>query len=178
MVKLIFETHSTSVDNERAVASGHYNAALSPRGEEQARELGARYRGQVLAAVFCSDLQRSYRTAAIAFADRETPVFRDPRLRECDYGDLTRRPQAEIEAIRADCVNRPFPNGESYSEAALRVKDFLSDIRSSYSGTTVLLIGHRATQYALEHWLKRVELSEAVTAPWAWQPGWEYELVR
>ena len=50
MVKIIFETHASSLDNEArqrgGVASGHYDVALSPAGEEQARELGRRHRGR------------------------------------------------------------------------------------------------------------------------------------
>lgn len=39
-----------------------------------------------------------------------------------------------------------------------------------------MVIGHRATQYGLEHWVKGVTVKEAVTALWKWQPGWTYEL--
>lgn len=67
---LLFETHSASVDNEGGLASGWFDVALSPAGEEQARMLGARRRDDDLAAVFCSDLTRAFRTAEIAFSDR------------------------------------------------------------------------------------------------------------
>lgn len=38
------------------------------------------------------------------------------------------------------------------------------------------MIGHRATQVALEHWLNGVPLAEAVAAPRGWQPGRKYQL--
>jgi bisphosphoglycerate-dependent phosphoglycerate mutase len=41
-LKLVFETHATSVDNEAGLASGWFDAALSAKGEAQARSLGAR----------------------------------------------------------------------------------------------------------------------------------------
>jgi hypothetical protein len=42
-VTIIFATHATSLDNERGLAPGWYDADRSPQGIEQARELGARY---------------------------------------------------------------------------------------------------------------------------------------
>lgn len=92
MITIIFESHATSLDNERGLASGHVDVALSEAGEQQARELGERYSGERIDLVSCSDLQRAYRTAEIAFTDRRIPILRDRRLRECDYGDFTRRP--------------------------------------------------------------------------------------
>ena len=176
VVRIIFVTHATSLDNEQRLASGHYDVALSEVGEQQARELGLRYAGEPIAAVFCSDLQRSYRTAEIAFAGRKLAILRDARLRECDYGDLTRHPTAEIERLRLQCVEEPFSDGESYRQVAERTRDVLNDLFQQYNGRTILIVGHRATQYSLDHLLKGLPLAEAVTAPWTWQPGWEYEM--
>jgi len=174
MLTVIFETHATSVDNEMGLASGHHDAELSALGRQQAAELGRRYLETEIAAVFCSDLQRSYVTAEIAFKGRNVPVIRDTRLRECDYGLLTRRSQAVIERERARRIIEPFPGGESYQHAADRVKKFLLTLTGNYYGKTILVIGHRATQYALEHWINGLPLMEVVTARWSWQPGWIY----
>ncbi len=171
---LLFETHATSLDNEAGLASGWYDVGLSTRGEEQARQLGERHRGDDLAAVFCSDLSRAIRTAEIAFQDRALPIVRDARLRECDYGTLTRRPAVEVEARRAAHVSTPFPEGESYQQAVERVSSWLAETASAYAGQAVLVVGHRATFYALEHLIQRVPLEEVINAPWRWQPGWTY----
>jgi broad specificity phosphatase PhoE len=173
---LLFETHATSLDNEAGLASGWFDAALSPTGEDQARALGARRRDDHLAVVFCSDLSRSFRTAEIAFADRPVPIIRDARLRECHYGDLTRRPTREIDQRRLRHLVDPFPNGESYQQVVERVSGWLGEAARHIDGGSVLVIGHRATFYALEHLLNRVTLGEAVRSPWIWQPGWTYHL--
>ncbi len=177
MTEIIFVTHSTSLDNERRLASGHADTPLSPLGRRQAAALGARYRNTCLAAVVCSDLQRSYRTAEIAFAQRDIPIIRDARLRECDYGELTRASAAVVERERPHRITVPFPGGESYVQAATRVRSLLADLMERYSGQRIMLVGHRATQYALEHWLNGVPLEAAVIAPFQWQPGWTYRLV-
>ncbi|HSH31846.1 MAG TPA: histidine phosphatase family protein [Candidatus Saccharimonadales bacterium] len=70
----------------------------------------------------------------------------------------------------------PFPNGESYEQTTQRMGNFLADLLRDYEGKRVMVIGHRATQYGLEHWVKGVTVKEAVTALWKWQPGWTYEL--
>ena len=175
-LKLIFETHATTLDNEVCLASGWFDVSLSAVGEQQARMLGDRRRDDHLAVVFCSDLTRSFRTGEIAFGDRLFPIVRDARLRECDYGDLTRRPTSEIEQRRLQHLVDPFPNGESYQQVVVRVSGWLGEVMRQFEACTVLVIGHRATFYALEHLLNGVPLREAVMSPWAWQPGWSYHL--
>jgi 2,3-bisphosphoglycerate-dependent phosphoglycerate mutase len=173
-MRIVFETHATSLDNEAGLASGWFDVDLSPAGEAQARELGERRRGDAIAGVHCSDLRRSTRTAAIAFGDRGLPIVVDRRLRECDYGDLTRQPAASLDP-RERWIEIPFPHGESLTQAVARVELWLADARTSYAGATILVIGHRATHYAFEHLLRGVPLRDAVVAPWSWQPGWTYQ---
>ncbi len=176
MLTIIFESHGTTLDNEAGLSSGIFDVQLSELGKRQARELGDRYRTTDLAAVYCSDLQRSYKTAEIAFKGKSIPIIHDARLRECDYGTFTRRSVKEVEALRGAHVHNPFPNGESYEQTTARMKDFLRDALRAYDGKTVMIIGHRATQYGLEHWIRQVPLEEAVIASWKWQPGWTYQL--
>ena len=175
MVKIIFETHSTSYDNEAHQASGHYDVELSPLGEQQSKELGERYKNDRFDAIFCSDLQRAYGTAEIAFGSK-FPIIKDARLRECDYGDLTRHPSEEIDPEKPKRIKEPFPNGESYEQTSKRMESFLQDLLRDYDGKKVMIIGHAATRYGLEHWVKGLPLEEVIPAPWKWQPGWVYEL--
>jgi broad specificity phosphatase PhoE len=175
---IIFESHATSLDNEAGLASGWFDVDLSPTGEKQARALGARRRADRLAAVFCSDLTRAFRTAEIAFGDRPLPIVRDLRLRECDYGTLTRHPASEIEGLRAAHVTTPFQNGESYQQVVGRVATWLSEVATAFRDRTVLAVGHRATFYALQHLVTQIPLDEAIASPWRWQPGWTYHTSR
>lgn len=177
MITIIFEAHGTTRDNEAHLASGHFDVELSPLGEEQAKDLGMRYKNENLDAIFCSDLQRSYRTAEIAFEERKIPIVRDARLRECDYGSMTRHRSDGIDEEKPKRIDTPFPNGESYIQTTNRMKNFLQDLLRDYNGKQVMVIGHRATQYALENLIKKISLKDAITAPWKWQPGWTYELV-
>jgi broad specificity phosphatase PhoE len=174
MITIIFESHATTEDNEAMLAAGWYDVALSKLGETQAKQLGDRYAGQTFDAIFCSDLQRSYRTAEIAFGNTY-PIIRDRRLRECNYGDLSRHSKAEIDLWRAQAITKPFPNGESYQDSSKRMRSFLDYLAADYESKTVMIIGHRATQYGLDQLVNGKSLEDAVLAPWQWQPGWKYE---
>ncbi|MBI2637945.1 MAG: histidine phosphatase family protein [Candidatus Sungbacteria bacterium] len=149
MVEIIFESHGTTLDNESRLASGYYDIALSPLGEKQSRKMGERYAGEHFDAIFCSDLQRSYRSAEIAFGNTIL-IIKDARLRECDYGDFTRHSSKEVDPEKPKRIKIPFPNGESYEKTNERMKGFLQDLLRDYDGKRVMIIGHRATQYALE----------------------------
>lgn len=174
MLTIIFESHGTTTDNEQHISSGWKDVELSELGIQQAKELGERYRDVQLDALYCSDLQRSYKTAELAFAGRDLPIILDVRLNECNYGDLNGHPSNEVDPEKAKHVLVPFPNGESYEQTAVRMQAFLNDVQQKHQGQTILVIGHRATQYGLEHWVKGVPLLECITSPWKWQPGWEY----
>ena len=171
---LIFETHSTSLDNEAGLASGWYDVDLSPTGVRQAEDLARRYRGVKLAAVYASDLLRARRTAEIGFRASGVPVRLDERLRECDYGSLTRASVQEVESMRLTRVADPFPGGESYEQVARRVAAWLGSLPAPPD--PIVVIGHRATFYSLEHLLNGRDLGEVIAAPWSWKPGWRYPL--
>lgn len=174
--RLVFETHATSLDNEAGLASGFYDVELSARGEEEARALGTRYGSDLPALVITSDLRRAWRTAVLAFGDRVATV-RDARLRECDYGRLTRAPAGQIDPLRLAAIDAPFPAGESYMQATARVAACLGNLRASWPDHGwVLMIGHRATHYALDHLLRGIPLADTISTPFAWQPGWTYEV--
>lgn len=174
-ITIFFEAHATSLDNELGIASGQRDSPLSCLGRAQAIELGRRYREVGLSFVYCSDLLRSRSTAEIAFSDRRHLIRVDPRLRECDYGALTGKPQKEIAESRKQFVNKSYPGGESYIEAVERIRCFLSDVWcQAATGYPALIIGHRATQYGLECTLCEKDLVDVVGEVWAWQPGWVY----
>jgi 2,3-bisphosphoglycerate-dependent phosphoglycerate mutase len=176
-IAVVFETHATSEHNEQGRASGWLPSRLSALGREQAQQLGARRAGDGLAAVFSSDLTRAAETAAIAFAGTPIPVLLDWRLRECDYGQHNSSAAAELEAGRPEHLDHPYPGGESWRQAVTRVSRFLADLPLRWSGQRVLIIGHVATRWALEHVIDGIPLEHLVAAPFSWRPGWEYLLL-
>jgi broad specificity phosphatase PhoE len=175
-VELVYETHSTTTDNENGIATGWLGGRLSEVGRQQAAELGERRRDDGLAAAFVSDLARAVETAEIALAGSGLPRFQDARLRECDYGELNGMPVARLAADRARHVEEPWPGGESYRQVVERTREFLREVAAGWSGRRVLVIAHSANRWALQHLLEGADLRELVAAPFDWRPGWEFEV--
>lgn len=175
MIEVIFEAHGTTFDNEAHLASGHNDVALSPLGIQQSKEMGERYKDDNFDAIFCSDLQRAYKSAEIGFGDKWL-IIKDARLRECNYGDFTQKPSEVVDKEKPQRINNPFPNGESYTQTTARMKSFLQDLVKNYDGKHVMIIGHRATQFGLENLINGVSLEKLTSTHFKWQPGWKYKL--
>ena len=148
--------------------------ALSEDGKRQAEELGARR--TTASAPSSPPTARAVETAEIAFAGSALPIHRDARLRECNYGDLNGALVAELDAVRLRHVDEPFPGGESYRAAVARMGELLDELAAERDGERVLLIGHSATRWALDHLANGVPLEELIAAPFDWQEGWVYRL--
>jgi 2,3-bisphosphoglycerate-dependent phosphoglycerate mutase len=177
-IEIVYETHALSVDNERGFATGWLHGELSAWGRELARELGERRRRDGVGAVFSSDLARAVETAEIAFGGSGIPIRQDWRLRECNYGELNGAPLARFEGEAPKRIDTPYPGGESYRQVVARVDRFLADLPAELDGTRIVVIGHAATRWAVDHLLTGVPLEELVGAPFQWQEGWEYVLHR
>jgi len=149
-----------------------------PRGRELAAELGERRRNDGIEAVFASDRRRAIETAEIAFAGSGIPLFLDWRLRECDYGELTGGPAEQVGAEVKSRIDVPFPGGESYRDVVQRMNRFLDDLFLRWDEQRIVVIGHAATRWALQHLLDGEPLEDLVGAPFEWQEGWEYAATR
>jgi 2,3-bisphosphoglycerate-dependent phosphoglycerate mutase len=175
-IQIVFETHATTEDNETGRATGWLPGNLSAAGRQQAEELGARRRDGGIAAVFSSDLRRAVQTAEIAFAGTDIPILLDWRLRECDYGQRNGMPVADVHGRRRDHLDVPYPDGESWRQAVGRMRPFLADLSLRWSGRRVLVIGHVATRWGLDHAINGVPLEALADQEFVWQDGWEYQL--
>jgi alpha-ribazole phosphatase/probable phosphoglycerate mutase len=175
-IEVVFETHSTTVDNEHGRATGWLPGQLSAQGQAQARQLGRRRGDDRITAVFSSDLARAVQTASIAFGQSAIPVLHDWRLRECDYGTRNGMPASELHAGRLEHLDQPYPGGESWRQAVTRVSGFLTDLPLRWNGCRVLVIGHVATRWGLDHFINGAPLESLAREDFAWQEGWEYRI--
>ena len=176
-VALVYETHSITEDNEAGIATGWLPGRLSEQGRRLAVELGRRRPADGFAAVYSSDLARAVETAELAYGASGVALRRDARLRECDYGALNGCPVADLERVRLEHVDAPFPGGgQSYRDVVAATADVLRDLRRDHDGERVLVIAHSANRWALQHLLDGVPLEHLVVAPFDWQPGWEWTL--
>jgi broad specificity phosphatase PhoE len=180
VVNITYFVHGATADNEQGIASGWYDIGLSKLGRKQSLELKALLKNRRFCVVYCSDLRRALDTAEIVF-DQGVKIIQDKRLREVDYGDLTRAKSDKIDSLMLKHVDKPFPNGECYKDVERRIKSFLDNVHQRHTGKSVALVAHRAPQLALDVLLKGKTWEQAIREDWRlnhpseWRPGWEYK---
>ena len=57
-------------------------------------------------------------------------------------------------------MDKPFPNGESYSQVVERVKSFLDEVTTRHRDAGVFVVGHFVTLVALEYLLNGKPIRE------------------
>lgn len=122
--------------------TGRQDLPLTPRGEEEARRLGARLRGRRFDAVYTSPLQRARRSCELAgFGGAAVEL---PDLMEWDYGSYEGLRVAEIRATRPDwsLFEHGGPGGEALEDVVRRADRVLALLRSRPAEILVFAHGH------------------------------------
>jgi len=179
MIELDYIVHSTSIDNQKKIASGWLDCQLSDKGIEQALKLNSILTKTKYKKIYSSDLKRATDTAKYAFGSL-TKVIRDRRLRECNYGFFNGKLKSEFSEKMNYYVEVPFPNGESYRDVEFRILEFLKDLTENYKDGRIAIVSHHAPQLALEVLLKNKSWEEAIKTDWRktgkWQVCWTYKI--
>ncbi|MBM3213709.1 2,3-bisphosphoglycerate-dependent phosphoglycerate mutase, partial [Candidatus Poribacteria bacterium] len=135
MAFLVLLRHGESQWNLENRFTGWVDVDLSPKGELEAREAGAKLASYRFDKVYTSVLKRAIRTADIALEvakQANLPTERDQALNERHYGDLQGLNKAEtaqkfgdeqVHIWRRSFDVRP-PNGESLKDTAERVMPY------------------------------------------------------
>jgi 2,3-bisphosphoglycerate-dependent phosphoglycerate mutase len=115
--------HGESLLNVEGVVNADpaRDRGLSPRGEDEARELGRQIAALEIEVVVTSRFPRAEQTAAIALASRDVPHLVVSDLDDVRVGDLEGRTIPEYRAWkRGRPRSEAFPGGESLDAAAAR----------------------------------------------------------
>ncbi len=179
-IKITYFVHGTTTDNEKHVSSGWKDVELSELGVKQSVELKDKTKDKYFDVVFCSDLIRAEQSAKLTW-EGMYQIIPDARLRECNYGKLNGASSDIVEPMQEEeCIEKPFPEGESYEDVKARVADFLEFLKNNYDSKSVAIVAHKAPQIALEVLLNGKTWKQALAEDWrkskSWQPGWEYSL--
>lgn len=179
-IQITYFVHGTTNDNLQHISSGWKDAELSELGIEQGKKLKDDTKDKTFDVVFCSDLVRAHRSAKLAW-EGMYPIISDARLRECSYGDLNGASSDIVEPMQEkECIEKPFPNGESYEDVKARMSDFLTFLKENYDGKYVAIVAHKAPQLSLDVLLKGKTWDQALAEDWrktkSWKPGWEYQV--
>ncbi len=159
---LILVRHGESQWNLENRFTGWVDIDLTPKGEEQARQVGRRLKGQKVDLLFTSVLKRAIRTADLACAEAgflALPTERDQALNERHYGDLQglnkdearkKFGEEQVHQWRRSYDVNP-PGGESLKTTLDRVRPYFeAKIRPALEGgKNVLIVAHGNSLRAL-----------------------------
>ena len=173
-VKITYFVHGTTTDNEEHKGTGYNDGELSELGIKQSKELGHIVDSKKFDIVISSDLRRAVDSAELGFKDKYK-IIQDKRIRECNYGDWNGKVK-DWKII--DYIDKKYPNGESYKDVEIRIKEFLNYLYRKYKGKHVAIVAHQAPQLAIEVLLLKKTWEQIINEDWrkqkAWKPGWEY----
>ena len=157
MTKVYLIRHGATVLSKEDRFAGATDVDLSEAGIAQAEAVGRRLAGEPIAAVYCSDMHRTVRTAeAVARPHGLTPITR-PGLREINHGhwegrihhEVERDFAAEYQAWDADPLLSAPPGGETGLAVLARSLPALAQIVRDHPDQTVAVVSHKATNRLL-----------------------------
>jgi probable phosphoglycerate mutase len=140
--KIYFVRHGETEWSSSGRHTGRTDIPLIARGEQDAREAGARLHGVSFSLVLTSPAQRARRTCELAGLSRAAEI--EPDLAEWDYGDyeglrlaeiLDRKPGWNI--FRDGC-----PRGESPAQVSSRADRLVARLRPLRGDAALFSHGH------------------------------------
>jgi alpha-ribazole phosphatase len=150
MTQLLLARHGETAWNAARRYQGQTDVPLNAVGRHQADALAQRLSGEEISAIYASDLQRAWETAAAIAAFHNLSIQADPRLREIRFGDwegltseeIKERDPESLTAWYDDPLQASPPGGETLNEVAQRAGAALAEITAHNPDKTVLIVAH------------------------------------
>jgi len=141
MAEIVLIRHGQTEWSANGRHTSYTDLDLTPVGERQAREVGARLRGRRFVAVISSPRKRALRTAELAGLT-VTDVTED--LAEWNYGEYEGITTAKIRTTRPgwSLWTDGCPGGESPDQVAARIDRVLAHATQWLDRGDVALVGH------------------------------------
>lgn len=150
--KFIIVRHGQSEANLEQIYAAHINTPLSKLGRLQAERVGEALKDTKIDAIYSSDLQRAYDTAAPTAKSHGLEIIDRKELREIDGGewegkkfeDLIKEYPEEYGLWLSDVGKSRASGGESVKELSERIFSELCRIAERHPDQTVLITSHAA----------------------------------
>ncbi len=138
--------HGETADNAAHIMQGQTPGELNDKGIAQAEEVAARMADHPIDVFVSSDLKRSIQTCEIIARPHHAEVITTPLLRERDWGSFTGK---FIPSLPQDPKDWP-DDIESIERMKSRAQNFITWLRVTYPGKTILAVGHGIINKALQ----------------------------
>ncbi|GMT47369.1 MAG: phosphoglycerate mutase [bacterium] len=149
---LLLIRHGHTVGGEEKRYKGHMDVELSETGERVIQRLTENLQrlDHTLNAIYCSDLKRSIKSAAILSAPLALKPVVIPELRERSFGrwegmsfeEISEEYPGEFEKWKADPLRFSPPDGESTLEVKERTLGAVNDLIKRHQGETFSIVAH------------------------------------
>lgn len=146
MTKLYLVRHGETVDNAAHIMQGQTPGELNGTGISQAEEVARKMVNEHIDVFVSSDLRRSVQTCEIIARPHHQEVITTPLIRERDWGDFTGK---YIPDLPQDPKEWP-ENIELIERMKSRAQNFLTWLKVTYPGKTVLAVGHGIINKAIQ----------------------------
>jgi len=152
MIRLGLIRHARTPWNREKRIQGSSDIPLSPEGKKEAARWGKILKSEPFDLILSSPLIRAGETALILSDRMGIPVFREPDLREQDFGDWEGQRISEIRKKDPRAVEfqesrgwefRP-PGGESRTGVLERVKIAFEKAAKTYENKYILVVTHQS----------------------------------
>ena len=142
-----FVRHGETEWNRERRTQGHTDIPLNERGRKQAQTVAQYLCGQDIDLIVSSDLARARETTEIIAKKIGAEVILERRFRERHFGTWEGKTAEEIgeEVIRKFRETQLGPDGETFEELEVRVKEALSHHKDQHKHKNVVVVGHGGT---------------------------------
>lgn len=146
MTRLYLVRHGETFDNAAQILQGQVPGELNPTGISQAEAVREKMKDETIDAFVSSDLRRSIRTCEIIAEPHHKNVETTELLRERDWGSMTGK---FIPSLPKDPKDWPS-DVETIPHLKARARNFLTWIKVTFPGKTVLAVGHGIVNKAIQ----------------------------
>lgn len=146
MTRLYLVRHGLTFDNAAKILQGQVQGELNPVGIQQAEAVRDKMKNAEIDAFVSSDLHRSMQTCEIIAAPHHKKVETTVLLRERDWGSMTGK---FIPDLPKDPKDWP-EDVETIPHLKARAQNFLTWLKVTYPGMTVLAVGHGIVNKAIQ----------------------------
>lgn len=146
MTRLYLVRHGLTFDNAAKILQGQVQGELNPVGIQQAEAVRDKMKNAKIDAFVSSDLHRSMQTCEIIAAPHDKKVETTVLLRERDWGSMTGK---FIPDLPKDPKDWP-KDVETIPHLKARAQNFLTWLKVTYPGKTVLAVGHGIVNKAIQ----------------------------
>ncbi|MFM8927700.1 MAG: histidine phosphatase family protein [Rhodoluna sp.] len=149
MTTFLLLRHAHSEANLKGILAGRISGIdLSETGRLQSSQLVEALGSYRIDRIICSPLQRCKDTIARTAGVRKKRIFTNAAFIEMDYGSWSGRSLKDLakekdwRKIQKSPSAFTFPNGESFSSAAMRVERELGKLARRYPNGSILIVTH------------------------------------